>query len=1122
MASQPIWQTPAGSLGTIPEGVYYNTQLFATPQLIGEQVYYEVIAGALPGGFQCTTNGQLSGVPSPVTRDTISKFAIRAFTKDGMGAISRYSDRTFTFNIADINSPYFITPPGLIANIYDGTLVSDLKIEFANINNSVATARVVGGALPYNLKLAPDGTISGFVYPLTTNQFYNEYDFIVEITDGKASALRTFVIAVYDTSRLTADNTFITADNTFITADAGSSRNPVLLNREGSIGNYRNNTFFAYLFTGFNPILNSEGIYSQLQYQARNLPFQSTLPNEPDKITLDAGTGWLYGYLPFLGTTSFTFDFEVKAYQANNQFVSSKWYKYSITVEGPISTTITWLSDSNLGFMPNGGTSTFAVRAFSSQGFPLFYRLADGFYNSLPQGLTLLSNGDIAGRTSFNVFMFDNSTTTFDRLGSGNSLSNTETTFDAKHTFVVNAYSPDPDPNKPDLISVFKEFSITVLAIYDQPYENLYIQCMPPRENRLIISSLLNNTSIFDPDLIYRPLDPYFGVAKNVIYQHAFGLTASTRQDYLDAMQINHYWKKLLLGDIKTAIARDPLGNIIYEVVYCQVVDDLLNSQGQSVSKEVVLPYPLFLTVTLNIVNAVGNGTTITVSFVQEPRVPYAVGQSVTLTDVIPSTYNGTYQVVGCTTTTVTVTGTTVDPYVEGGLVSGGNPEPTATVFPNSLINMRDQIIDTIGERSDLLPLWMLSRQLDESVLGFTPAWVIAYCKPGAAGRIAYNIAEQFENKLDLINFGVDRYELDSQLSKNWDVDTQSWVPSPPQVTTFDVENHYQLNPYLPINGGDQYEVGDVLKILGSNLGGQDGVSLNITNITSTGIVVTVEFAAQPSPPFISGNYVTLENVTPASYDGFYQVFECTTTTVSFFNSNEDTYVSGGEASSENNDCFLFVNTVFAQMQITSIVGDGTTVTVGFSTQTLPPFVVGEVVTLFGVDPSSYNGQYVVLTSTTNEITFSSSLTDPYVSGGTILGSTPNNTIRGAIAYDPASFDIVQWKNQNNQVVNWVNNLFPSNIVGWQSNQGVVPIVGVFVIRGIAPQAAVFQNFDNVPSVNTTGFGTGAIFSITGVPGVPTTFDLNSLQFIVPVDSYEEVTNKYDKYLVFPYRTILG
>jgi len=94
-----------------------------------------------------------------------------------------------------------------------------------------------------------------------------------------------------------------------------------------------------------------------------------------------------------------------------------------------------------------------------------------------------------------------------------------------------------------------------------------------------------------------------------------------------------------------------------------------------------------------------------------------------------------------------------------------------------------------VGQISNVLPRWMLSKQSNGQVLGFTPAWVIAYCKPGQSGQIAYNITSTIGNALNLIDYTVDRYELDNLLTKNWDRDTQQWTPHPPLYTRFDDGN---------------------------------------------------------------------------------------------------------------------------------------------------------------------------------------------------------------------------------------------------------------------------------------------------------------------------------------------
>jgi len=72
-------------------------------------------------------------------------------------------------------------------------------------------------------------------------------------------------------------------------------------------------------------------------------------------------------------------------------------------------------------------------------------------------------------------------------------------------------------------------------------------------------------------------------------------------------------------------------------------------------------------------------------------------------------------------------------------------------------------------------------------VLGFTPAWVICYTNPGQSGRVAYNIRENFNQDLNVIDFKVDRYEIDRSQTYQWNPATNLWDPQPPVATTFDL-----------------------------------------------------------------------------------------------------------------------------------------------------------------------------------------------------------------------------------------------------------------------------------------------------------------------------------------------
>lgn len=755
MSSIPVWVTPAGTLGSIPEGVFYQTPLVAVADA---DVHYRVIAGRLPPGIQINETGVLSGspqviatiqgVPLDVPVDTTSKFAVRAYTErvvNGVTVIDKLADRTFTLTITGQSEVTWVTPAGEFATYYDGQQITDLAVEYYDPDiYATNIVTLIAGALPTGLTISPAGIISGYISPNPDSTVTStEYSFTLRVTNGISSDVRTFSILVYARSTMTADNTNITADNTFITADASPLQPPIITTPQGNIGSVRSDNFYAFQFTGLDFAGNA---------------FQFIGADLPPGLTLDPNSGWLYGYIPYDGLSSTVYTFSVVAQEVANPTVVSDLYYYSLTINGPVNSDVVWLTDSDLGTIDNGATSTLYVKAVNVAGLGLQYQLESGSNSQLPQGLQLLSSGHIAGRVSFDTFALDGGTTTFDV---GLNTVTQPTTFDMVHTFTVNAYSVN------GIVNVNKTFSIRVVRRYNEPYDNLYIQAMPPFNDRALLDSLLQDTSIFPPALIYRNDDPNFGIAKKVVYQHAYGLTATTLDDYVASLDLNHYWKDITLGEIKTARALDDSGNVIYEVVYSEVVDDLVNNSGTSVGKQVNLAFPI-----------------------TEPD----------LTE-------------------------------------------TSMVYPNSLFDMRNQVIDVVGQISNVLPRWMLSRQADGQTLGFTNAWVIAYTNPGQSGQIAYNIQQRFGNQLNLIDFEVDRYELDNLLTKNWNRENQHWIPQPPTLTTFDINNYYLITV---LNGGVDYDVGNQIRILGSQFGGEDGLNdiiITVSSINESGTIQTIFYS---------------------------------------------------------------------------------------------------------------------------------------------------------------------------------------------------------------------------------------------------------------------------------------
>ena len=850
---QPVWTTPAGSLGTIPEETFFQVPLLATAG--ADTVYYRVIAGSLPVGMQVTTNGIVQGIPKSsiviagqlqdVDVDITSKFAVRAYTTkvvNGVTVIDRLADRTFELTVISQAVPEFVTPPGNIGTFLDGSEVA-IQLEFTDgdpdvILGDAVKTKFVSGELPPGLTIDEKGLISGIIRPYSRlvsgltlppgsvpgydntprDEYPNDfsiraanrnYQFAIEVTDGVDSNVSTFEIYVYAKESMTADTTDFTADNTFLTADIVPTRTPIMLTPEGSLGTVRSDNYFSAQFEAFDfdgdeiefAVTTGAGQgYDETLFDQTGVGFDREALSLPPGLEFDPITGWLWGYIPDLGATEFEYKFALRVFKKDNPTITSDFYYYSLKVLGDTDTEIIWTSNTYLGEISNGGISRFNISAYNVGGKPLSFRIVSGSRSRLPQGLSLLESGNIVGKVSFNGWAVDNGTTTFDK-STRKAYTYGETTFDSLFEFDVNAYNPSseslgyrvqnivvtnggsgytsqplvsiaPPPltanslrataglcvieggviksiaignpgagytdppvitisggggtgataitttdivDQVNAVSTIARFSIKVNKLYNIPYENLYIKCMPSYADRALINDLVQNQNLIPEEIVYRLDDYNFGVAKNVKYIHAYGLPASTIADYVNAMQINHYWKDIVLGPIRTAQALNEDGSVAYEVIYAEVVDNLVNSDGVSVGKQVTLPYPVLL----------------------------------------------------------------------------ADSTETQTVYPNSLINMRTQIVDQIGQEETILPLWMRSRQKNGQVLGYTPAWVIAYLKPGQADRVAYNIATQYGERLNRINFTADRYELDRSQSYLWNPETGTWAEDP-KATTFDIYSEYK------------------------------------------------------------------------------------------------------------------------------------------------------------------------------------------------------------------------------------------------------------------------------------------------------------------------------------------
>lgn len=876
--THPVWETPTGSIGTYPSLVPMIFQLRAEAELPAVNVFYSLLSGNLPNGLVLNENGLISGTPTIESKDTTFIFVIRATDN-----YQEIRDRTFTITISGAAIPQFTTPSGSLITTLDSVWL-EIPINYSNpISTNPVTIRLLQGSLPPGMEINKSGLIRGYpeaptntinlsavitsatntdstnnrITCLTTSgfsigrpiifggttfgdivsgttyyikQIINETQFTISATQNGDTFLLTTdlgfmsinlptiavgqpVIRTYSFS-LTLESPLgndiesylITVINQNLPVSQGGPGN---LNRTPTIYNTRPPTYdiatdtenFGYYVLppdsqGYTYLPSQDAYIGQIfsgdyfafkiighDFDSDTLKYEFSPSTLPLGLVGDEDTGWITGYPAIAENSIADYGFKVRTYKASFPDLSTTFFNFTFRVTNGLDGLVRWLTDSDLGTIFNGTISNKSVEALAE--VPLSYRITSG---NLPPNLTLLDNGEITGVVAFQP------TNAFLNPG-------TETTF----TFTIEAFSTLYS----GVIALSKTFTIKVIQEFNQPTDTLYIKCTPSFTDRLYISSLLTDTTLIPDDYLYRPNDIYFGKATNVIYEHAYGIFSSDIDEYIDSVTKNHYWRNITLGEISTAVARNEKGEIIYEVVYSNVIDNLINPSGKSVSKEIFWPRlidlnlgPWYTSITNIYTSYEYNDITYLQVQLFQPISTQNL-QWILSQQGLPSFY-----------TSLT-------------------PGYARLLYPNSLPNMRQQVADVLGQEFDfrLLPAWMTSQQLNGSTLGYTPAWVICFCKPriivdgeeltyeqfeetgldrndykSYAEQIAYNINNDWKDelgnnkRLNQINFQIDRFTVDKSITYNYDknVSPPAWTGLPsasPVPDPLDSKDFYVLVP---------------------------------------------------------------------------------------------------------------------------------------------------------------------------------------------------------------------------------------------------------------------------------------------------------------------------------------
>ena len=798
----PVWITPPGDLGTVVEGEFYQVQLNAD-----NADSYLYLSGVLPVGIRVTQNGILEGnpknydyiqgVPTEIAQDVTSKFVVRATSLDGTVA-----DRVFEMTVTGQDAPIIdTTPESALGAYFDGDLV-DVQLTATDPDpQDVLAWSYQSGELPSGITISNTGRIRGYIDPFadvdgtpgfdTTNFDMSEWDFrtkainknyewVTQVTDSKEFDIKSYSLYAVSRNIVTADMDIVSADNVASTntnttidqlldASQTNLRVPVLLTESTGLGRVSHDNRFNFQFVG-------------KDFDGDPIDYVLDSGSLPTGLSLDTQSGWLTGTIPNFNATETAFTFGIKVRKRDNTAYVSSVTNFTITIVGDVDSTVTW-PDRDMT-IKSGEQSQLDVIATISDGRPVQYELKSGSTqvtagnfvvgetytiissgttnfisigsadntvgtiftatgtgsgsgtaslgtNKLPQGLKLNDNGLIVGRVSFENMMFDTGTTTFDI----SNIYTNETTFEKIYSFVARVFSAD------GVVDTYKKFIITLSADTNKPYESLYARALPAKAQRDIYDNLIQNNDDIPQQDIYRSSDYAFGVQKDIRTVIAAGLIPLPETDYIEAMSKNFWNNTLRFGGFKTARALNSDGTVKYEVVYVELVD---NKQGTDPTTGL-------------------SASPVLRQDVRSNRTTWANPISVDQTP--PDVSHGHY------------------------LASQANDY---YVYPNSIENMRSRLKTDIGyqilERK-VLPDWMQDKQEDDTVLGWTLAAPIVYCKPGTSAKIKYRLEERIRNTTNLdikkISFEIDRFILDNNLSKYFDKTSQKFTIT--DETTFDL-----------------------------------------------------------------------------------------------------------------------------------------------------------------------------------------------------------------------------------------------------------------------------------------------------------------------------------------------
>jgi hypothetical protein len=716
----PVWTTTAGKLASIDEQVSYSLQLEANTS-DSTTITYSVIAGSLPSGMELTSTGLLTGIPAEIAKRTRYTFVVRAT------AGTQITDRTFYLDVEGADTPTFTTAAGQLS-LDDSTrvglywILDGSEINFQMVATDTDTRagqqlvyEIVRGELPPGVTMSNTGLISGIVqltedqlaeprggfdnrdedyddvvYDLTINtrSISKSFDFIVRVSDGSSSITQDNSIFVYSADYWRIDNSQIKADmnqigGSTLSVDFSSNRRPIF-KTASNLGTFRhdNNVAIKIDVEDFDPL------QSDLEYTL----ISGSLPSG---LSVNLTSGEITGTLGRQSAIEDDFTFTIRANRVVSTGISVFTdQEFTLKVIGDIDIGIAFSTPTIIGTLKADIPSTLSIEAVAQeQDRVLDYTITSG---SLPTGITLSPQGNLIG--TIDPSDFEDSTRSF--------------------TFTVTV------SDQYQSAATSKEFILKI----DIPFTTIEYGNMTGHATSLIdqniFYSIAQDPNINSADYIYRGEDPNFGMRSKPDMLMMAGLEAQTLTTFQQQMEQNHAPKKVFFGDIKTAKAKEN-GVVKYEVVYIDIVDNLVGESGTAVANSIAIR-----------------------SVVNKPL----LGPTAATTEL--TTDADVYEITHRSGLAFSTSGSKV----RFANQLSADLDYIATLYPNAVANMRSRMKSLGHKEWNHLPLWMRTIQdNDRAPLGYVMAVPICYCKPGTGALVKKRISDKgliFRN----IDFTIDRY----------------------------------------------------------------------------------------------------------------------------------------------------------------------------------------------------------------------------------------------------------------------------------------------------------------------------------------------------------------------------